>query len=336
LSLRNIGLKTKCYFTHTSLLLIIAASAISVSSCSLLFFSNQGSKIAIKPEKGIMQPGSTLQLEAMRTRSDGKTENVSGMAEWASSAPDILTVSDNGVVEARSPGVAAIGAVVEGESCSGMITVLDPESTPPPGSTPLPGLRNPGFEDPAYVDPNGIIFPGDPIADYIPEWSLAIGDIDGQYNIGINAFDDADAGSNYIYLGQENTGNANTVSMSASQDTSITVVQTSTFELRYKIIDFEGDSNHSKFEYPIRIVITVNDQDCYLFLRTSNSSGGGEKADKNTWKSANLPLSSLSLPIVDGHGNYQVQPGDVITRIAIEPMGKLWQIFIDHIDIVTY
>ena len=56
--------------------------------------------------------GSSHQLTATATLSDGTTADVTGSAVWSSSNPTIASISSSGVVAAVAPGTAQITATV--------------------------------------------------------------------------------------------------------------------------------------------------------------------------------------------------------------------------------
>lgn len=59
-------------------------------------------------------PGTTAQLTAKATKSDGSTEDVTGRVTWSSNHADVISVSPGGLVSGRSIGAAAAIASLEG------------------------------------------------------------------------------------------------------------------------------------------------------------------------------------------------------------------------------
>ncbi len=306
-----------------------------ISSCNLIFFKDRAVTIAISPSFGTLQPGTSIRLQAFRTNPGGASENVTGSVAWLSSNSEVLSVSAGGYVDAIAPGSASIGATLSGLSDVAVITVIDPTTTPSPPGGSTSFVANPGFEDPDYIDYPDPFDPGAIVKDNIPDWKLDIGGADGIFNIGINTFDDKDAGSNYLYLGQENALNESVVTMVARAETAISVDGDTRFQMRFKAVDFEGRSNHSDFEYPVRVIVTVSGVDCYLFLRSTNAVNANEQVDKAKWEVVEIGLQNLILATVDSRETYQVLPGDKITGIRIEPRGLYWKVFVDYVDIIS-
>lgn len=316
------------------LLLSIIASIV-LSSCNLLFLNNESNseRIEISPASISFAAGTTRQFTAIRISADGTRENVSGIVNWATSNPSILRVSPGGTVTAISPGNAAIGASIGQLVQRSVVKVVDPDTTPvPPGPIIKSVIRNPEFDEPGYEDPDEVIPGGGTIRDLVPGWNFSASGEKGMFNIGIGK----DSGSNYLYLGQESPDPATPVTMTAIASGGTRVTENTVFRIRYKILDFDGRSNHSDMEYPIRVIVTIDSADYYLFLKSSNTDLPEEKNLKDEWQSGEVLLRSVTLPgVEDSTDKRQVQIGDYIERIGIAPMGLHWKIFVDYFDLLS-
>jgi alpha-amylase len=89
-----------------SLKLVLSAAAIllALGSCELLGFSIRG--IAIEQGDQSMAVGDTLQLSVRYDPAYAFAKGVS----WVSSAPDFVSVSTEGMIEALAPGEAIVTA----------------------------------------------------------------------------------------------------------------------------------------------------------------------------------------------------------------------------------
>jgi len=108
--------------------------------------------IAISPARPTMTAGTTLQLNATGTYSDGTTQNLSGSVTWTSSVTQVATVTSNGLVSAVAAGSTLIAATLGGIGTNETVTV----TAVPPAVT-LTFIHNfgsvPGGGD--GVQPNG-------------------------------------------------------------------------------------------------------------------------------------------------------------------------------------
>lgn len=94
---------------------IAGTAAITVSPAHL-------ESIAITPSPVSMPLGTTQQLAATGTYSDGTTQDVTAQVSWSSSAEAIAWVSPSGEVRARAQGSATISAVLSGVTGTASVT----------------------------------------------------------------------------------------------------------------------------------------------------------------------------------------------------------------------
>jgi len=101
--------------------------------------SNQASVIlAAVSSVSVSGPGSlardqTAQFTSTATLAEGSQQTVTTLATWASSNPNVVTVSNSGLVMAAGPGSASIQATYRSVTGSTTVTVSDPTPpTPPP------------------------------------------------------------------------------------------------------------------------------------------------------------------------------------------------------------
>jgi hypothetical protein len=89
-------------------------------------------KITISPPFAIIQtPGSTLQLSAVATYSDGSTLDITGQVAWATSDTAIMTVSSTGLLTAIDTGLAIITATTVDDGAIGAAYIgVDADATP--------------------------------------------------------------------------------------------------------------------------------------------------------------------------------------------------------------
>jgi hypothetical protein len=80
--------------------------------------------LSIVPAPVSMSLGSSRQLQAIATFSDGTKEDVTGVATWSSLQPGIVTVSSGGTVTAESIGSTTVLAQDSGLTASANITVM--------------------------------------------------------------------------------------------------------------------------------------------------------------------------------------------------------------------
>jgi hypothetical protein len=320
---------------HIFLLSISIIASMMFSSCNLLFFNKESdnARIEINPANIAFAPGTTRQFTATRTSANGATENVSGIVIWSTSNPSVAHISSGGTVTALSPGNAAIGASIGLLAQRSLVQVVDPNTTPvPPEPISKSMLQNPDFDEPGYEDPDEVIPGGGTIRDFVPGWNFSISGDRGMFNIGVGK----EAGSNYLYLGQEAMDLTAPVTMAATATVGTRVTENTVFRIRYKILDFDGKSNHSDMEYPIRVIVTIDSTEYYLFLRSSNTDLPEEKILKGEWQSAEMFLPFLTVPgVVDSKAKRKIGIGDNIERIGINPMGLHWKILVDYFDLFS-
>jgi len=85
--------------------------------------------ITLSPASGSVDAGSSLQLTATMTYSDGSTGTAPEMSIWESSAPDVATVDGFGKVTGVSAGSATITVTVDDVSATATVTVNAVEVT---------------------------------------------------------------------------------------------------------------------------------------------------------------------------------------------------------------
>ena len=101
----------------------VTATLNSVAGSAGLTVSPAITAIAVTPNPGSVNVGSSLQMVAMATLADGSTQDVSSTANWSSSLPNIASVSASGLVSGVSKGTASIKASVSGVSGQSSVTV---------------------------------------------------------------------------------------------------------------------------------------------------------------------------------------------------------------------
>ena len=109
--------------TPVALMLLLLAACGGGGSGSNSGPSNGGSlvlqTITITPTNPTLVYGSTLQLVATGTYSDGSTRDISSTATWSTTAPTVATVSPSGLVTSVTPGtstVVAMSATIQGST----------------------------------------------------------------------------------------------------------------------------------------------------------------------------------------------------------------------------
>ena len=120
---------------------IVATVGSYTASASLTVAPITG--LNITPASLSMAPGSSSQLRAIATMSDGRTEDVTAKVSWSSMQPGIAAVS-SGVVTAAQLGTATIVAQGNGFSGSASLNVLAPVAlniVPAPVSLVIGGAR---------------------------------------------------------------------------------------------------------------------------------------------------------------------------------------------------
>jgi hypothetical protein len=88
--------------------------------------------ISITSPIATMGVGTTLQLGAIGTFSDGKSEDLTSAVVWSSSREEITTISQSGLAAALAPGTTLVTAADPASNLSGSteLTVLGPEAPP--------------------------------------------------------------------------------------------------------------------------------------------------------------------------------------------------------------
>jgi uncharacterized protein YjdB len=86
------------------------AGASATGTTSLTVYSATLSSISITPSSDLLAPGSTLQINARGTWSDGRSQLVNQKVSWSSSSSSVASVSATGVATGQSAGVATITA----------------------------------------------------------------------------------------------------------------------------------------------------------------------------------------------------------------------------------
>lgn len=105
----------------------ITATSGSVSASASLTVTNANVvSITINPASPTIVVGLFKQLEATGSFSDGSSQNISGVATWASSATAVAATNTAGLVSALSPGTATISAAFESMIGNSNVTVQPP------------------------------------------------------------------------------------------------------------------------------------------------------------------------------------------------------------------
>jgi len=81
------------------------------------------SALAITPATFVVSAGSSLQLTATGTFSNGSLQNLSSSVVWTSSSPAVATVDVSGLLSALTPGATTVTASLAGQSAMAMGTV---------------------------------------------------------------------------------------------------------------------------------------------------------------------------------------------------------------------
>jgi hypothetical protein len=79
--------------------------------------------VAITPTDPSPKAGTTVQLVATATYTNGATENVTSSAVWSSDAPPVASVSNTGQVSTHSVGEVEIEAIVSGRPAKATVSV---------------------------------------------------------------------------------------------------------------------------------------------------------------------------------------------------------------------
>lgn len=115
-------LKSKSVGTAT----INAEKSGNVGSASVEVTAAALKLLAVSPSNVSLSKGSTRQLSALATFTDGTATNATGQATWTSSDTAIASVTSSGLVTAHSEGSATITAAFAGKSTTASVTVTAP------------------------------------------------------------------------------------------------------------------------------------------------------------------------------------------------------------------
>ena len=96
---------------------VVGGANLSVSSAALV-------SIAVGVSRASLPLGSTGQLTATGTFTDGSTRDLTGSATWTSASPGVVAISASGAVTAKSLGVAGISASSAGITASVNLSVV--------------------------------------------------------------------------------------------------------------------------------------------------------------------------------------------------------------------
>ncbi len=89
-----------------------STTAVQVSPATLV-------SLALSPTSASIANGTTQQLRATGTYSDGSTQDLTGTVIWVSANPAVATVSASGLAAAVGPGSTQIGATYQGQTANG-------------------------------------------------------------------------------------------------------------------------------------------------------------------------------------------------------------------------
>jgi uncharacterized protein YjdB len=95
---------------------VTGAAPLNVSSVTLV-------SIAVNPATAVLAPASRRAYSATGTFSDGSTQNITTAVTWASSDPDVASISSYGQVTGQSPGTATITGQLGSVSGTGSVVV---------------------------------------------------------------------------------------------------------------------------------------------------------------------------------------------------------------------
>jgi hypothetical protein len=102
--------------------------------------------LAVSPPEPTIQVGTSQQIYATGTYSDGSTQNLTSAATWTSQSPAVATIGSSGVAKARRVGTTTIGASLGGIDAPANPFTVVPAAAPPPvricaqAATGLPAL----------------------------------------------------------------------------------------------------------------------------------------------------------------------------------------------------
>jgi len=94
---------------------MISATYLGITGSTLLTVAPPAlASIAISPPNPSVHPGTSLQLSALGTFTDGSTQNITGSVSWSSGNSAVASVNSSGLVFASSAGTATITAAGNG------------------------------------------------------------------------------------------------------------------------------------------------------------------------------------------------------------------------------
>jgi hypothetical protein len=102
---------------------INAASGSISGSANLSVTSAVAVSLAVTPVKSSLMLGSSVQLQAVATFSDGTTQNMTSTASWSSSSPNIVGVSKSGLASGQQVGSTTVVATSASLTGSSNVTV---------------------------------------------------------------------------------------------------------------------------------------------------------------------------------------------------------------------
>ena len=105
---------------------ITATSASVASSTAITVGQANVSSISVTPSSATVILGAAQQFTAMANYSDGSTQDITQSATWASSSPNVATVSSTGLAISMLVGTAAISASADSATGSALLTVNAP------------------------------------------------------------------------------------------------------------------------------------------------------------------------------------------------------------------
>lgn len=120
------GLATPLQVGSTTVTATLSAkqgsAALTVTAATL-------SSLSVSPANAVMPRGSTRQFAALGAYSDGSTQDLTEQVTWASSAPNVATVSNEassrGLVSTLTTGATTISVTVGAVTASTMLTITD-------------------------------------------------------------------------------------------------------------------------------------------------------------------------------------------------------------------
>ncbi len=94
-----------------------------LTGCGSFFVNPTLASMKVSPAGLFVQSGHTQQMTATAIYSDGKTQNLTGAANWTSSSPSVATVTSNGVVSGLITGSTMISVSYQSVTGSTLVTV---------------------------------------------------------------------------------------------------------------------------------------------------------------------------------------------------------------------